>query len=82
MTSKNSSKAGDGADRSVGSASHEPGSEQALFIEKLRGAAQSATDVFSRTGNSFKGLEESKAKKGCAVQAILQGFSLEGTEKD
>jgi hypothetical protein len=80
MTSKNSSKISDTACRATNSAAHEPGSEQAMFIEKLRSAAKSSTDVFSRAGSGSKRLEHSKPAKNSAVQDILHGFILDGID--
>jgi hypothetical protein len=80
MTSENSSKISDMANRVGHPAGNEPGSEQAMFIEKLRSAAQSATDRFSRTGDASKRSDEVKVGKCSAVQDILQGFKLDGVD--
>lgn len=79
MTSENHSKLSD-ASSHAHKQTPEPTAEQALFIEKLRGAAKSATDKFSKVGTS-SGLDELKVEKSSAVQDILRGFSLEGVDK-
>jgi cation transport regulator ChaB len=80
MTSENSSRIRDTKCRSASSAVNEPGSEQSMFIEKLRSAAHSATDRFSRAGDALKRPDEVKVAKSSAVQDILQGFSLHGAD--
>ena len=80
MTAENSSKISDTLHGVGHPAGHEPGSEQAMFLDKLRSAAQSATDRFSRTGDVSKRPDEVKVGKCTAVQDILQGFKLDGVD--
>jgi hypothetical protein len=51
-----------------------------MFIEKLRNAAKSSTDVFSRAGEGGNRPEDSKVERSSAVQNILHGFVLDGID--